>query len=34
VNQLGDLVFTVGFYQLVATFLNTFDVTTDGEPAP
>jgi|tagenome__1003787_1003787.scaffolds.fasta_scaffold20967932_3 4-carboxymuconolactone decarboxylase len=33
-NQLADLVFTVGFYQLVATFLNTFDVTTDGEPTP
>jgi 4-carboxymuconolactone decarboxylase len=34
VTQLADLVFTVGFYQLVATFLNTFGVTTDGEPAP
>jgi alkylhydroperoxidase family enzyme len=34
VNQLADLVLTVGFYQLVATFLNTFEVTTDGEPAP
>jgi 4-carboxymuconolactone decarboxylase len=32
VNQLADLVFTVGFYRLVATFLTTFDVTTDGEP--
>lgn len=26
VNQLADLVFTVGFYQLVCNFLNTFDV--------
>jgi 4-carboxymuconolactone decarboxylase len=31
VNQLADLVITVGFYQLVCNFLNTFDVTTDGE---
>ena len=30
-NQLSDLVLTVGFYQLVCNFLNTFDVTTDGE---
>ncbi|OBB84387.1 carboxymuconolactone decarboxylase family protein [Mycolicibacterium peregrinum] len=29
---LADLVLTVGFYQLVCNFLNTFDVTTDGEP--
>lgn len=26
VNQLADLVFTVGFYQLVCNFLNTFGV--------
>ncbi|BBY65745.1 carboxymuconolactone decarboxylase family protein [Mycolicibacterium helvum] len=32
VTQLADLVMTVGFYQLVCNFLNTFDVTTDGEP--
>ena len=32
VNQLADLVFTVGFYQLVGAFITTFDVTTDGEP--
>jgi alkylhydroperoxidase family enzyme len=31
VNQLADLVVTVGFYQLVCNFLNTFNVTTDGE---
>ncbi len=31
VNQLADLVLTVGFYQLVCNFLNTFNVTTDGE---
>jgi 4-carboxymuconolactone decarboxylase len=31
-NQLADLVITVGMYQLVCTFLNTFEVTTDGEP--
>jgi len=31
INQLSDLVLTVGFYQLVCNFLNTFDVTTDGE---
>ena len=31
VNQLADLVITVGFYQLVCNFLNTFTVTTDGE---
>ena len=30
-NQLSDLVLTVGFYQLVCNFLNTFDVTTHGE---
>ncbi|MFD9393482.1 carboxymuconolactone decarboxylase family protein [Streptomyces sp. NPDC060000] len=34
VNQLADLVITVGFYQLVTNFLNTFDVTTDGETDP
>jgi alkylhydroperoxidase family enzyme len=34
VNQLADLVITVGFYQLVCGFLNTFNVTTDGEPPP
>jgi alkylhydroperoxidase family enzyme len=33
VTQLADLVMTVGFYQLVCNFLNTFEVTTDGEPA-
>jgi alkylhydroperoxidase family enzyme len=31
VNQLADCVLTVGFYQLVCNFLNTFSVTTDGE---
>jgi 4-carboxymuconolactone decarboxylase len=31
VNQLADLVLTVGFYQLVCNFLNTFDVTPEGE---
>lgn len=31
VNQLADLVITVGFYQLVCNFLNTFNVTTDDE---
>jgi alkylhydroperoxidase family enzyme len=31
INQLSDLVLTVGFYQLVCNFLNTFDVTTEGE---
>lgn len=31
VTQLADLVLTVGFYQLVCNFLNTFEVTTDGE---
>jgi AhpD family alkylhydroperoxidase len=30
-GQLADLVITVGFYQLVCTFLNTFGVTTEGE---
>lgn len=34
VNQLADLVVTVGFYQLVCNFLNTFDVTTAGEAPP
>jgi alkylhydroperoxidase family enzyme len=32
VTQLADLVMTVGFYQLVCNFLNTFEVTTEGEP--
>lgn len=31
VTQLADLVMTVGFYQLVCNFLNTFEVTADGE---
>lgn len=31
VNQLADLTITVGMYQLVCNFLNTFGVTTDGE---
>lgn len=30
-TQLVDLVLTVGFYQLVCNFLNTFEVTTAGE---
>jgi hypothetical protein len=34
VTQLADLVITVGFYQLVCDFLNTFHVTTDGEGQP
>jgi 4-carboxymuconolactone decarboxylase len=34
VTQLADLVITVGFYQLVCNFLNTFHVTTDGEGRP
>ncbi|MER6788330.1 carboxymuconolactone decarboxylase family protein [Streptomyces sp. NPDC000658] len=34
VEQFSDLVITVGFYQLVCTFLNTFEVTTEGESAP
>ncbi|MFF7640762.1 carboxymuconolactone decarboxylase family protein [Streptomyces canus] len=34
VNQLADLVITVGFYQLICDFLNTFEVTTEGEPPP
>jgi 4-carboxymuconolactone decarboxylase len=33
VTQLADLVMTVGFYQLVCNFLNTFEVTTEGEPS-
>lgn len=33
VTQLADLVFTVGFYQLVCNFLNTFEVTAEGEPS-
>jgi 4-carboxymuconolactone decarboxylase len=32
VTQLADLVLTVGFYQLVCDFLNTFEVTSEGEP--
>jgi hypothetical protein len=31
VNQLADFVLTVGFYQLVCNFLNTFGVTPEGE---
>lgn len=31
VTQLADLAMTVGFYQLVCNFLNTFEVTTEGE---
>lgn len=31
VTQLADLVMTVGFYQLVCNFLNTFEVTVEGE---
>ncbi|WP_055522535.1 carboxymuconolactone decarboxylase family protein [Streptomyces graminilatus] len=34
VRQLADLVITVGFYQLVSNFLNTFGVTTEGETSP
>jgi hypothetical protein len=34
VNQLADLVVTVGFYQLVCNLINTFEVTTDGETPP
>jgi alkylhydroperoxidase family enzyme len=34
VHQLTDLVLTVGFYQLVCNFLNTFEVTTEGEVQP
>ncbi|MDX3457372.1 carboxymuconolactone decarboxylase family protein [Streptomyces sp. ME02-8801-2C] len=34
VGQLSDLVITVGFYQLVGNFLNTFGVTTEGETDP
>lgn len=34
VGQLSDLVITVGFYQLVCNFLNTFGVTTEGETSP
>ncbi|WP_433732694.1 carboxymuconolactone decarboxylase family protein [Nocardia sp. CA-129566] len=30
-TQLADFVLTVGFYQLVCNFLNTFEVTTEGE---
>lgn len=32
VEQLADLVITVGFYELICGFLNTFEVTTEGEP--
>jgi 4-carboxymuconolactone decarboxylase len=31
VNQLADLTLTVGFYQLMCNFLNTFGVTPEGE---
>jgi 4-carboxymuconolactone decarboxylase len=31
VNQFADLVLTVGFYQLVCNFLNTFRITPEGE---
>ncbi|MGW0323245.1 carboxymuconolactone decarboxylase family protein [Nocardia sp. NPDC003183] len=31
VTELADFVLTVGFYQLVCNFLNTFEVTTEGE---
>lgn len=34
VGQLSDLVITIGFYQLVSNFLNTFGVTTEGEASP
>lgn len=34
VNQLADLVITVGFYQLVCAFLNTFEVGIEGETPP
>jgi len=34
VEQLSDLVLTVGFYQLVCTYLNAFEVTTEGEGNP
>jgi 4-carboxymuconolactone decarboxylase len=30
VNQLADFVLTVGFYQLVCNFLNTFGITPEG----
>ncbi|MEU5768003.1 hypothetical protein ABZ782_19040 [Streptomyces asoensis] len=33
-GQLADLVVTVGFYELVGGFLNTFGVTTEGETDP
>jgi 4-carboxymuconolactone decarboxylase len=33
VSQLADLVLSVSFYQLVCNFLNTFEVTTEGEGA-
>jgi alkylhydroperoxidase family enzyme len=31
INQLADLTLTVGFYQLVCNFLNTFGVAPEGE---
>ncbi|MEU5952392.1 carboxymuconolactone decarboxylase family protein [Streptomyces sp. NPDC047525] len=31
-NQLADLVITVGFYQLICDFLNTFEVAVEDEP--
>lgn len=34
VEQLADFVLTVGFYQMVSGFLNTFGVTTEGETPP
>ncbi|MFC8128304.1 carboxymuconolactone decarboxylase family protein [Streptomyces sp. NPDC057302] len=35
VNQLADLVITVGFYQLICDFLNTFEVSVeDRTPSP
>ncbi|MFD0548123.1 carboxymuconolactone decarboxylase family protein [Streptomyces rectiviolaceus] len=33
VNQLADLVITVGFYQLICDFLNTFEVTVEDQAA-
>ncbi|MFE6157638.1 carboxymuconolactone decarboxylase family protein [Streptomyces sp. NPDC056486] len=34
VNQLADLVITVGFYQLICDFLNTFEVTVEDRTPP
>lgn len=34
VNQLADFVITVGFYQLVCDFLNTFKVAVEEETSP